>query len=86
MINGKPTVQAGNWGNHLGIIDLTLQKKKGKWAIVDSKSTAKPIIRIIKNKKIPIVSPMPQMEYILSRYHQDTLEYVNSKQLLNHFD
>ncbi|MEK4972714.1 metallophosphoesterase [Niallia sp. FSL R7-0648] len=86
LINGKPTVQAGNWGNHLGIIDLTLQKKKGKWAIVDSKSTAKPIIRIIKNKKIPIVSPMPQMEYILSRYHQDTLEYVNSKQLLNHFD
>ncbi|MEZ2718947.1 metallophosphoesterase [Niallia circulans] len=86
LINGKPTVQAGNWGNHLGIIDLTLKKKKGKWAIVDSKSTAKPIIRIIKNKKIPIVSPMPQMEYILSRYHQDTLEYINSKQLLNHFD
>ena len=86
IINGKPTVQAGNWGNHLGIIDLTLKKKKGKWAIVDSKSTAKPIIRIIKNKKIPIVSPMPQLEYILSRYHQDTLEYINSKQLLNHFD
>ncbi|MEK4747698.1 hypothetical protein HLK66_13030 [Niallia circulans] len=86
LINGKPTVQAGNWGNHLGIIDLTLKKKKGKWAIVDSKSTAKPIIRIIKNKKIPIVSPMPQLEYILSRYHQDTLEYINSKQLLNHFD
>lgn len=51
LINGKPTVQAGNWGNHLGIIDLTLQKKKEKWIITKSKSTAKPIIRIIKKRK-----------------------------------
>jgi len=86
LINGKPAVQAGNWGNHLGIIDLTLRKKKGKWMIADSKSTAKPIIRIIKKKKISIVSPMPQIEYILSRYQHDTLEYMNSKDLLNHFD
>ena len=86
LINGKPAVQAGNWGNHLGIIDLILRKKKGKWVIADSKSTAKPIIRIIKKKKISIVSPMPQIEYILSRYQHDTLEYMNSKDLLNHLD
>ncbi|MFS0660292.1 metallophosphoesterase [Niallia alba] len=86
LINGKPAVQAGNWGNHLGIIDLTLRKKRGKWVIADSKSTAKPIIRIIKKKKISIVSPMPQIEYILSRYQHDTLEYMNSKDLLNHLD
>ncbi|WP_312094492.1 metallophosphoesterase [Niallia sp.] len=86
LINGIPSVQAGNWGNHLGIIDLTLQKKKEKWLIKDSKSTAKPIIRIIKKKKIPIVSPLPQIEYILSRYQQETMEYMNSKQLLNHLD
>lgn len=86
LINGKPTVQAGNWGNHLGIIDLTLQKKKEKWIITKSKSTAKPIIRIIKKKKIPIVSPMPEMEYILSRYHEETLEYMKSKSLLNHLE
>ncbi|MCB5238303.1 metallophosphoesterase [Niallia circulans] len=86
LINGKPAVQAGNWGNHLGIIDLTLRKKKGKWVIADSKSMAKPIIRIIKKKKISIVSPMPQIEYILSRYQHDTLEYMNSKDLLNHLD
>lgn len=86
LINGKPTVQAGNWGNHLGIIDLTLQKKKEKWIITKSKSTAKPIIRIIQKKKIPIVSPMPEMEYILSRYHEETLEYMKSKSLLNHLE
>lgn len=86
LINGKPTVQAGNWGNHLGIIDLTLQKKNEKWMIIKSKSTAKPIIRIIKKKKIPIVSPLPEIEYILSRYHEETLEYMNSKHLLNHLE
>lgn len=86
LINGKPTVQAGNWGNHLGIIDLTLQKKKEKWIITKSQSKAKPIIRIIKKKKIPIVSPMPQIEYILSRYQKETLEYMNSKNLLNQLE
>lgn len=39
-----------------------------------------------QKKKIPIVSPMPEMEYILSRYHEETLEYMKSKSLLNHLE
>ncbi|WP_445490932.1 metallophosphoesterase [Niallia sp. 03133] len=75
-INGKPAVQAGFWGNHLGIIDLTLEKKAGKWSILESKSTAKPIIRIIKEKKVPIVSPYQPIEYMMSQYHRDTIDFL----------
>ncbi len=75
-INGKPAVQAGFWGNHLGIIDLTLEQKDGKWRIIESKSLAKPIIRIIKGKKVPIVSPYQPIEYLMKTYHQETLDFL----------
>ncbi|MFT8322158.1 MAG: metallophosphoesterase [Bacillus sp. (in: firmicutes)] len=81
-INGKPAVQAGYWGNHLGIIDLTLEQKGGNWTLIDSKSLAKPIIRIIKGKKVPIVSPYQPIEYMMRQYHQDTIDFTekNKKQ------
>ena len=77
-INGKPAVQAGFWGNHLGIIDLTLEKRGSVWNIAASKSQAKPIIRIINDKKVPVVSPYQPIEYLMESYHQQTLEYVKS--------
>ncbi len=77
-INGKPAVQAGFWGNHLGIIDLTLEKRGSVWNIAASKSQAKPIIRIINGKKVPVVSPYQPIEYLMEAYHQQTLEYVKS--------
>lgn len=77
-INGKPTVQAGFWGNHLGIIDLTLEKRAGEWKITASKSQAKPIIRIINDKKVPVVSPYQPIEYLMKPYHEQTLEYIKS--------
>lgn len=75
-IAGKPAVQAGFWGNHLGIIDLRLEKKAGKWSIIESNSVAKPIIRIINDKKVPIVVPFEPIEYLMQKYHQDTLDFL----------
>ena len=36
-INGVPAVQPGYWGNHLGVIDLVLQKNQGKWQVASSR-------------------------------------------------
>ncbi|MFP9126308.1 metallophosphoesterase [Niallia sp. BSM11] len=77
-INKKPAVQAGFWGNHLGIIDLSLEKRDSVWKIAASKSQAKPIIRIINGKKVPVVSPYQPIEYLMEPYHQETLEYVKT--------
>lgn len=79
LINGKPAVQAGFWGNHLGIIDLLIERKNNRWKIVDSKSQAKPIIRILKEKKVPIVSPYLPIDDILVNYHQGTLNYLEEQ-------
>ncbi len=42
-LNGVAAVQAGMWGDNLGLIDLTIEKKDGKWAITDSKSSTRQI-------------------------------------------
>ena len=40
---GKPGVQAGFWGSHLGLIDLLLERHGDAWKIVSSTSEARPI-------------------------------------------
>ncbi|WP_232695580.1 bifunctional 2',3'-cyclic-nucleotide 2'-phosphodiesterase/3'-nucleotidase [Brevibacillus daliensis] len=42
-INGVPSVMPGYWGDHLGVIDLTLKQIDGKWDVVDTKTEARPI-------------------------------------------
>jgi 2',3'-cyclic-nucleotide 2'-phosphodiesterase / 3'-nucleotidase len=42
-INGIPAVQAGSWGSHLGIIDLTLAVNEGKWQVMSASSEARPV-------------------------------------------
>ncbi|MEH7223659.1 metallophosphoesterase [Bacillus sp. JJ1566] len=42
-INGVAAVQAGFGGGSLGIIDLSLQKVKGKWSVADSQSSTRQI-------------------------------------------
>lgn len=42
-INGVPTVMPGSWGNNIGLIDLKIEKVKGKWDVTDGKGELKPI-------------------------------------------
>src|SRR3569833_3425160 len=39
----KPTVMAGFWGSHMGLIDLLLEKDGNSWKIVSHTSEARPI-------------------------------------------
>lgn len=34
LINGVPTVMAGSWGSHLGIVSLNLKKVDGHWQVI----------------------------------------------------
>lgn len=67
-------VQAGYWGNHLGIIDLYLVKNNGKWVISNTHSMVKPIYRTLKLKKIPILSPDPNVKKVMEKDHSRLLE------------
>lgn len=78
-IHGTATVQAGYWGNHLGIIDLNLIKENGEWKVINSQSSVKPIFRTVNDRKIPVVPSDSLIEKIMQHNHRETLEYLKSR-------
>ncbi|WP_053377532.1 bifunctional 2',3'-cyclic-nucleotide 2'-phosphodiesterase/3'-nucleotidase [Paenibacillus sp. FJAT-27812] len=73
-INGVAAVEPGFWGNNLGVIDLTLEKKDGKWTVADSKTAVKPIFDTV-NKK-PLVEADQAIVDAVKKDHEETLAYV----------
>ncbi|MEF8799114.1 MAG: bifunctional 2',3'-cyclic-nucleotide 2'-phosphodiesterase/3'-nucleotidase [Candidatus Bipolaricaulota bacterium] len=67
-VRGVPTVNAGNWGERLGIIDLKLSKHGDSWKI---KSTEVQLREVNENVKID-----PMVEEMVMDIHQDTIDYV----------
>ncbi|QED47892.1 metallophosphoesterase [Cytobacillus dafuensis] len=72
-INGIPAVQAGYWGNHLGIIDLDLIQIDGKWTVKSSQSSVRPIFQTIDHNKIPIINEDPEIVKAIMYSHIETL-------------
>ncbi|MCM3316618.1 bifunctional 2',3'-cyclic-nucleotide 2'-phosphodiesterase/3'-nucleotidase [Rummeliibacillus stabekisii] len=70
-INGVPAVQAGFGGGALGIIDLTLKKIKGKWAITKSKTQAQ--TRSVLEEKAD-----EKIKKAILKDHEATLKYINT--------
>jgi 2',3'-cyclic-nucleotide 2'-phosphodiesterase / 3'-nucleotidase / 5'-nucleotidase len=72
-INGTPAVEAGYWGNNLGVLDLALVEQNGKW-IVD-KANSKSVDR-------PVAADTPEDQHIVTDVqpeHDGTLTYVRGK-------
>lgn len=42
-VRGIPAVSPGYWGDHLGVIDLTIRQQGGEWQVVDSAAEARSI-------------------------------------------
>jgi 2',3'-cyclic-nucleotide 2'-phosphodiesterase/3'-nucleotidase len=76
-INGVPSVMPGRWGDHLGVIDLTLDNGSGNWKIVDSKASIRPIFDRAARKSVAAADPM--VEQSIGAVHARTLEYVRNK-------
>ncbi|TXC89331.1 bifunctional 2',3'-cyclic-nucleotide 2'-phosphodiesterase/3'-nucleotidase [Metabacillus litoralis] len=75
-INGVAAVQPGNWGSHLGVIDLSLEKDaNGSWKVVDSISTNRAIFD--KASKTPLVDADQQVLDAVKEDHEQTIEYVS---------
>ncbi|WP_286229737.1 bifunctional 2',3'-cyclic-nucleotide 2'-phosphodiesterase/3'-nucleotidase [Neobacillus mesonae] len=73
-INGKPVVMPGSFASHLGVIDLQLQKKKGKWQVFDSRSSLWPIAdekgnSLVETDRALLKTILPD--------HEATIGYVN---------
>lgn len=74
-INNIPAVEAGSWGNYLGIVDLILQRENGKWSIVHSWTKALPIFKTEKNKAKALVKPDTEVLKAVRKIHEKTINY-----------
>lgn len=71
-INGTPAVQAGYGGGYLGLIDLDLVQKNGKWTV--DKGSSKASTRSIADTK-----PDAAVDAAVAADHQATIEYTGQE-------
>ena len=77
-VNGVAAVMPGFWGNHLGVIDLTLQYSAGEWQVTDSQSSLQAIYETGDNRQtIALVDNDPEVEAAVTHEHTQTRTWVN---------
>lgn len=72
-IFGKPVVMAGAYGSRLGIIDLNLKKMAGKWTVLSSFSSTRPIA---DESGASLVKTDQELYKLLKAEHLGTMEYM----------
>ncbi|SET06566.1 bifunctional 2',3'-cyclic-nucleotide 2'-phosphodiesterase/3'-nucleotidase [Thorsellia anophelis] len=75
LINGTPTVMPGFWGDHLGVIDITLDNQNGNWSVVQAHAKSRPIFDA--TSKSALVEADIELINLLSTAHDATQHYVN---------
>lgn len=75
-LQGKPAVQAGFWGSHMGLIDLLLDRDGNSWKVVSATSEARPIYERVDGKNNPLVGDDQRIVDELKPEHEATLAYV----------
>ncbi|MDP4084068.1 MAG: bifunctional 2',3'-cyclic-nucleotide 2'-phosphodiesterase/3'-nucleotidase [Bacillota bacterium] len=79
-INNVPAMEAGFWGNNLGVMDLELQKADGKWTVISSNATLRPLTKTVNNIKVSTIDgPDQQIVDAVKDAHEGTLAYVRGK-------
>lgn len=75
LVNGIPAVMPGQWGDHVGLIDLTLEKSANRWQVIEAKAEAKPIYDTVNKKEL--VSADKTLTEVLTDDFTQTRAYVN---------
>jgi 2',3'-cyclic-nucleotide 2'-phosphodiesterase/3'-nucleotidase len=78
-INGIPAVMPGRWGDHLGVIDLTLKKSgsPAAWTVADARAALRPVYD--RDKRVALVAPDPQVMELIKPEHEGTLAYIRAE-------
>ncbi|MDQ0428376.1 2',3'-cyclic-nucleotide 2'-phosphodiesterase/3'-nucleotidase [Planomicrobium stackebrandtii] len=71
LINGTPVVMPGKFGSHLGVIDLTLEKKGKNWTVTDEQAELRAIDATTDEVAEEVVEAVKEA-------HEGTIEYVRS--------
>lgn len=76
-LNGVPMVMAGAWGDHLGVIDLTLERGAEGWTVAGGRAEARPIYDAEAEQAL--VETDPAVVAAVADAHEGTLEYIRSE-------
>ncbi len=75
-INGVPAVMAGRWGDHLGVIDLLLQRDGSRWKVGDARAQLRPIFD--RETRKPLADADADLVKLIQAEHEGTLAYVRA--------
>ncbi|MCV2352200.1 bifunctional 2',3'-cyclic-nucleotide 2'-phosphodiesterase/3'-nucleotidase [Paucibacter sp. Y2R2-4] len=76
-IHGVPTVMPGRWGDHLGLIDLTLSRQQGRWRVVDSHAELRGVYQ--RESRRALVAADPMVNHVIAKEHGDTLAHMRAQ-------
>ncbi|QTF07246.1 bifunctional 2',3'-cyclic-nucleotide 2'-phosphodiesterase/3'-nucleotidase [Brenneria izadpanahii] len=74
-LNGIPAVMPGQWGDHLGVVDFTLNNDSGVWRVEKAKAEARPIYD--KAQKKSLAAEDANLVGVLSEAHRNTRDFVS---------
>lgn len=74
-INGVAAVMPGRWGDHLGVMDLVLEKDGESWKVTAAQTEARPIFD--KYKGEALVEADPKLVEAIKAEHKGTRDFVN---------
>ena len=73
-VNGVASVMPGRWGDHVGVVDLTLDNSKGKWEVVKKHAEARPVAKV---DGTPLVEVDEKLAKLVEGDKKATRDYVN---------
>ncbi|WP_423185941.1 bifunctional 2',3'-cyclic-nucleotide 2'-phosphodiesterase/3'-nucleotidase [Alishewanella sp. d11] len=74
LINGIPTVLPGRWGDHLGVVDFTLQRKGNAWQVQQATAKVLPVFDNQQNQSL--VAADPKIVAAIAEGHQGTMAFM----------
>ncbi|BFO07849.1 bifunctional 2',3'-cyclic-nucleotide 2'-phosphodiesterase/3'-nucleotidase [Serratia rubidaea] len=75
LLNGVPAVMPGQWGDHLGVVDLQLSNDGGRWAVTHAKAEARPIYDSVAKRSL--AAENADLVKALADDHKGTREFVS---------
>lgn len=75
LLNGVPAVMPGQWGDHLGVVDLQLNNDSGSWRVAGARAEARPIYD--NQHKRSLVVEDANLVKVLAEDNKGTREFVS---------
>ena len=76
LVNGVPTVMANFWGQHLGVIKLSMTYNGSAWVVDKTKTSVQ--ARAVKNADGTFVAADASVAALIEPEHQATIAYVKT--------